>query len=430
MKAKQEFNTDGKAVVKPFLRRSKDVFGYRKIITIVFILLASALVISCKKNAKDADSEVVAHVGSREITMRQVDSVIKQQVDSSGGAAFSPAELVMARLTVLDNLIQEEALYQRAQRQNLVPDENKVAQEIQRRKQEARFTEEQYQNQLKQAGITEEEYRERVRRELAIAALRDQERAKVTPPTEEEIKKYYEDRKEEYRAERGVDISMIAVSPQNNGGPAGADQKIKDIYNRLKAGSDFATIASQESEDQASALRGGRLGFASEAGLRQIFPTRPELQSRLMGMTRGQYTEPIQDQGSGAWYIILVNDKLEQSRNLTFEDVRQNIVDTLTQQRQQVLLNALVMLAVAEADVKNHLAERIVENPKMIVDVRPSALLQTNTQSAQPAQPQPRFENQNQASPQTNANSSATSTNTSRPQTNSAGRAPASNTNR
>ena len=85
--------------------------------------------------------------------MKQVDSVIKQQLDARGGAAhLRSAELVAARLSVLDNLIQEEALFQRAQKDNLVPDDNKVNQEIQKRKQDANLTEDQYQNQIKQSG--------------------------------------------------------------------------------------------------------------------------------------------------------------------------------------------------------------------------------------------------------------------------------------
>ncbi len=396
------------------------MFVSRKLILLTIVLLPLLLVASCKKK-QAADSEVVAQVGSREITVQQVDALIKEQLDSSGGGTLSSAELVMARLSVLDNLIQEEALYQRAQKENLVPDDNKVNQEIQTRKQAGAVTEEQYQNQLKQAGLTEQDYRERVRRELAIAELRKQENAKVSPPTEDEIRKYYEDHKDAFRAERGVDISVIAVSPNNNGGPAGAEQKIKSLYDRLEQHTDFATLASQQSEEQRSAMNGGRLGFASEAMIKQSFPTVPNLAETLMAMSAGQHTKPLKDEATGAWYIFQVNDKLEQSRNLTFEDARQTIVNTLTQQRQQVLWNAVLMLALSEANVKNYLAERIVQNPKVIVDMRPSQLLESGGQPA-PAQqqPQPRFEDEAQS---TNS-SRAASANANKPAAN-ANRRPA-----
>ena len=367
------------------------MFRYLRPITLV--LFSSLLLAACKGAADQSSLEVAAKVGSKEIALKQVDSTIKQQLDASGGnASMTPAELVAARLSVLENLIQEEALFQKAQKETLVPDDTKVNQEVQKRKQDAQVTEEQYQNQIKEAGFTEQEVREKVRRELAINALRERERTRVSAPTDAEIEKYYNDHKAEFVAERGADISMIVVSPANNGGEAAAEQKIKGIYEQLRGNTDFATVATQKSEDQASALRGGRLGFASEAGLRQTFPSRPDIPAKLMSLNEGQYTEPTKDNLSGAWYIFKLNRKQEQPQNLTLNDVRADIINTITQQRQQVLLNALIMVTLAESSVKNYLAERIVQNPQTIVEMRPSQLLLQAT----PKQPQPRIENENQ----------------------------------
>lgn len=357
--------------------RSKAVL-YMKAIALM-ILAAAILSTSCKEAA---DEDVLAKVGSRKITVKQVDSFIKQQLDASGGGArLTPAELMAARLSALDNIIQEEVLFQKAQRENLVPDDARVAQEIQKKKQEAGLTEEQYQNQLKQAGLTEAEWRDQIRRRLAITALQDREKARVTAPSEDEIKKYYEDHKSEFVAERGADISMIVTDPRNNGavddaiGDLAAEQKIRAIYEQLRGGADFATVASQRSED-ISALRNGNLGFASEEALKAAFPTRPDIPKRLMEMSPGQYTEPIKDNLSGKWYIFKLNSKQEQKRDLTLEDVRKSIIDTLTQQRQQILLNALLMVAMTEVSIKNYLAERIVQRPDVIVSVKPSPLLE------------------------------------------------------
>lgn len=322
---------------------------------------------------------------------------------------MTSAELVAARLSVLDNLIQEEALFQKAQKENLVPDDNKVTQAVQKRKQDAQLTEEQYQNQIKQAGLTEDEFREKIRRELAINELRDRARTRVNAPTDAEIEKYYSDHKSDFVAERGADISVIAVSPANNGGEAGAEQKIRSVYGQLKSGSDFATVASQKSEEQQSALRGGRLGFATEAGLKQSFAGITDIAARLMSLTEGQYTEPIKD-STGNWYIFKLNLKRERPQNLTLNDVRSDIINNITQQRQQVLLNALVMVTLAETSIKNYLAERIVQSPQTIVEMRPSQLLQESAQQ----QPQPRVENENQpaaVSPSANRAASASNGN-------------------
>jgi parvulin-like peptidyl-prolyl isomerase len=370
---------------------------FRSLKTLTLVLFCSLLIAACKAGSDPSTLEVAAKVGSREISLKQVDSTIKQQLDSSGNnASMTPPELVAARLSVLDKLIQEEALFQRAQKENLVPDDSKVNQEVQKRKQEASVTEEQYQNQIKQAGFTEEEVRDQVRRQLAINELTERQKARVTAPTDGDIEKYYSDHKAEFKAERGADISVIAVSPNNNGGEAGAEQKIRAIYAQLRSGADFATVASQKSEEQSSAIRGGRLGFASEAGLKQSFPGVPDIATRIMSLTEGQYTEPVKDNASGNWYIFKLNIKRETPQNLTLNDVRADIINTITQQRQQVLLNALVVVTLTETTTKNYLAERIVQNPQAIVEMRPSQLLQP---SGQQQQAQPRIENENRSVP-------------------------------
>jgi parvulin-like peptidyl-prolyl isomerase len=423
IKTDQKSSTACGLAVKPFLRRSIVVSNPLQVLLCITLVIVASAVSACK-DTTDANSDIAAKVGSRNISLKQVDTVIKEQLGGNSGASLAPAELVNARLTVIDSLIQEEALYQKAQQENLVPDDSKVTQEIQRRKQEAGWTEEQYQTQLKQAGLTDAEFREKVMRDLAISELRERERTRINPPTDEEIRKYFDENRSQFIAERGADISIIVADPANNGGTPDdaigdgqAENKINSIHSQLKSGADFATIASQRSEDQ-SALRGGNLGFGSEAALRQSFPTRPEIPARLMSMTAGQLTEPVKDNLSGRWVIFKVNGKREQAQNLTFEDVRKTIVDTITQQRQQVLLTALVMVSRSEANVKNYLAERILTNPQAISQMRPSLLLEQSGSTGQPQQqqPQPRIENQNQSPPAANANRPPTpSANSNRP---------------
>jgi parvulin-like peptidyl-prolyl isomerase len=389
----------------------------RSLAIAALIALSATFAVSCKSGAGDAEGEVVAKVGSREITMRQVDSVIKQQLEANGGGSLSPSELIAARLSSLDNLIKEETLFQRAQKENLVPDDTKVKQEIQKFKQERGMSEEQYQTFIKQVGMTEDELRDKARRELAISELNDRQKARVSAPTDADIEKYFNDNKSEWVAERGADISIIITDPANNGaaddaiGEIAAENKIKAIYEQLKGGADFSTIARQRSED-ASAVREGRVGFGSEAALRQTFPTRPEIPARLMTMSPGQFTEPIKDNITGRWIIIKVNTVRQQPQKLTLNDVRKNIIDTITQQRQQILLNALVMVATSESSIKNYLAERIVTNPQAIIEMKPSQLLDQSVKEQ--AQPRIENENHNAAEGSSNSNSNRSSANANR----------------
>jgi parvulin-like peptidyl-prolyl isomerase len=400
-----------------FLRRSRFVFNFKRKFLIPVIVFTSLFIAACNGNSGGGDGDAVAKVGSKEIKMSEVDRVIKQQLaQSPTSATFNSAQLANARLAVLDRLIEEEALFQRAKKDNLVPDDNKVNQEIQKRKQEAGITDDQYKEQLKQIGISEEEAKEQIRRSLAIEAWRDKEKTRVAQPTDEEVKKYFEDNKDQFRAVRGVDFSITATAPANNGGDAGAETKIKAIYEQLKSGTDFATLASQRSEDQNTAIRGGNVGFLSEDQLKQGFPGRQDVVDKLMKeLTPGQYTPPLRDNGTGVWAIFKLNARREKEEPLTLEnpEVRKGIVDNLTQQRQQVLFSALVVTALSESNAKNYLAEQLVQDPNRISAMKPSALLQQAAQQQpQQPQPQPRVENQNAAPANSNAASTSKNVNT------------------
>lgn len=380
------------------------MFRSTKILSLM-LAASSLLFASCGDTSGDS-GKVAARVGSKDITIEQVDKAIKQQLDAQGGAgSLSPAQIVTTRLTVLDRLIEEEALYQKAQKENLVPDDTKVNQAVQKRKQDAGLSEEQYQEQLRKAGLTEQEVRDQIRRGLAISELTEKEKARVTQPTDSEIEKAFNENKEQFKRGRGANLSVIVTDPADNGAlddaksEAEAANKIKAIHEQLKSGSDFATIAQKRSEDT-SALQSGNIGFFDEEQLKTQFAAKPDLPQRFMQMSAGQYTEPVNL--GNRWYIFKVNEKLEQPRSYTLNDVevRKSIIDAITRQRQEILLGALRIMALQEANIKNHLAERIVKDPKSIVEMRPSALLE-----AAQSQPQQRIENENKSAP-ANSNSS------------------------
>ena len=402
MKTKHKSNTNDGNSVKPFLRRSKTVFSNKKIwvpvVIGVLVIVSTVVIFSCRDGKGD---DVVAKVGSRQITLKNVDSIVKQQLDQNGttASAISSSELAAARLRVLSDLINNEALFQKAQKEGQVPDDTKVNQEIQKRKTDSRLTEDQFQRQLQQAGLKEEDLRDSVKKELAISQLQDREKARITNPTDEEIRRYYDDRKASFILQPGVDLSVIVTDPANNGlnddsiSDAAAEAKIKEIYEQLKGGADFTTIAAQRSEDP-TAEQAGSLGFIPAESLPNVFPTRPELPQRLMSMNPGQYTEPIKNNVTGKWMIVKLNNKRNQAQNLTFENVRQNIFDTLKEQKQAILLNALSMIAITEVSVRNYLAEREVERPGSLAQLQPSQLL--TIVSTPMVQPAPRIENMNQ----------------------------------
>lgn len=390
-------------------------------------LLASVLAVAgCPNSPVTGGDGSAASVNGVAIPVTKVDQIIDQQLKQGGQTApqLSPVAMAAARLQVLDQLIQEEALYQRAQKDSLTPTEDEVKQELQSRIQKSGMSQDDYQARLKQMGQTEEDLKTDIKRELAIKKLQDKVTATIPPPTDAEMKKFFDENKAQLVAPRGVDLSAIIVDPANNGGgpedavgQEAALRKAAEIVGQLRGGADFATVARARSEDQ-SGMQGGQIGFFSEAQLQQTFPK--EVADRLFAMQPGQILDPIQGQG-GRVHIIKLNGKREQTQELTYDQVKQQIAQTITDQRKQVVLSALLVDAVASASIKNNLAAEIVANPGTFGALHPvttpaGAPPAVNTNAAEPSgtatEAQPGAPVNTNAAPPANKNTAAPAENT------------------
>jgi parvulin-like peptidyl-prolyl isomerase len=311
--------------------------------------------------------------------LTEVDKILEQQAKSQQVqfSDMSQLELAAGRLQVLDELIRREVLFQRAEKENLLPKDDEVTQVINEQKQQL-GTKEAFETALRESGQTEEAMRDVARRQLAIQKLLDRTAAKIEPPTDKEVEDFYNNNKARYVSQRGVGLAAIVVDPADNGATNDAKSdieaktKIDIIYQRLKSNADFATVARAESEDPQSVQRGGDVGFFSEEQLKQSgFPQ--ELITRFFsGMEVGSYTAPIQT--SGRWTIFKLTDKRLQSENLTLDnpDVRKDATENILNQRKQILNAAMLEVAMREAKITNHLAQDMLNSSTSLSSLRPA----------------------------------------------------------
>ena len=336
------------------------------------------------------DSTVAATVNGHAILLKEVERGITQQ---AGGqqAKLSQLELAQARLQVLSNLVQRDVLFQRAEREKLLPTEDEIDGAINTQKQQSGMTSEDFDRSLKEQNISMETLREEARKNLAISKLEDKYTSKISI-SNQEVEDFYNNNKQQFVNARGVALAMIMVDPKDNSAEgivndvkneAEAKLKIDNIYQQLQGKADFATVARAKSEDINTVAKGGDIGWAAEEDLKNNgFP--PELVSDLFGkMQVGDYTQPIKF-NSGKWYIFKLADRRLSTENLTLESpgVRQQITQGLTNQRKQILNAALLETAMNEAKIVNNLAANMLNNPGNL-GLRPAP------PGAQPAASQP-----------------------------------------
>src|SRR5258708_3630845 len=219
--------------------------------------------------------ETAAKVNGKVITMQEVDRAVKQQAQGQE-SKMSPLELAGARLQVLDTLIQQEVMFQKAEKDGAVPSDEDITVEINKQKAQSGKSADQIDKDMKDQGMTEATLRDQVKKALAIQKLVEKITGKIEQPKDSEIEAFYNGNKDAFVKKRGVKLAAIVIDPSNSGGgDTTVDEpssvfRANDIIGKLKAGQDFATLAREFSEDQ-SKLQGGDLGYLAEDDLKQAF---------------------------------------------------------------------------------------------------------------------------------------------------------------
>ncbi len=369
-----------------------------KIFTIVFLAIAALTLTNCSTyNANNTTAggvdpnETAATVNGKPIKLEDVERVIKQQGQGQE-AKLSPLELAQARLQVLESLIQNEVLYQKAEKEGTVPSDEDVTAEFNRQKTASGKSADQIAKDMQASGLTEAAAREAIKKQLAVQNLINKITGKIEPPKDSEIEAFYNGNKDAFVKKRGVKLAAIVVDPADNGEgdttKTEADAVIKgnEIIKQLQQGADFATLAREKSEDQ-SRVQGGDLGYISEEDMKQNFP--PQVAATLMEpkFNIGQIL-PVQMQGK--FYILKLQDRSDKDENLTLESpgVRQQITDSLINARKQLLSASYAAIAMNEAKIENFLARKVVDNPNELSGARPAtaetpaANISSNTNAA------------------------------------------------
>jgi peptidyl-prolyl cis-trans isomerase SurA len=94
---------------------------------------------------------------------------------------------------------------------------------------------------------------------------------------------------------------------------------IESIYQRIQNGEDFADIARQQSDDAASVVAGGDMGWANEGGMP------PEFEAKAKNLNVGEMSEPFRT--SFGWHIAEILDRRQ--TDMTREFSRRQAENTL-----------------------------------------------------------------------------------------------------
>ncbi len=354
--------------------RSLDVCWLRGAAVCTGALLLSAIVLVAGCN-RGHNADVVATVNGHPIMRSEMEQAYEEQLgEAQQQQAPSPDQADSLRLNVLQSLINEEIVEQRAAKMNLTATNDEVDAKL--KEMEAPYTQEQFDERLKANHTTLADLKHNLRRTLTINKLLNKEINSKITVTDADVANYYNRHKAEFNfIETEYHLAQIQVTNIPTAQPgnlqnskatndAEAKKKIQALKNQLDSGADFGTLAMNWSEAPDSAPNGGDIGFIPESRLR----TDPAVYTAITKLKAGEYTDimPIVDPQSKktvgyAIYKLLSREPAGQ-RELSDPRVQQAIRQQLQDGRSQLLKGAYFEMLRDQARIENFFAEQIFKN--------------------------------------------------------------------
>ncbi|CAH2213787.1 peptidylprolyl isomerase [Tepidibacter aestuarii] len=273
--------------------------------------------------------DVVARVNDKVITVSEYEKTLamyKKNFEAIYGEGIWETEvetgqtvIEVVKERVLNNMINDEVIYQIAQNENITVEDKDVEEQFKQFKAQVELNEE-FKKFLEENGIDDQFLKNQLKKDMLISKYNENYTASLEL-NDEKLKEYYEKNKEEYKKEevrashilfKTIDDSMNPLSDEDKNA---AKKKAEDILLRAKNGEDFASLAKEYSEDTASGNYGGDLGYFGKGVMVQ------EFEKGAFELNPGEISDLVETQFG--YHIIKVFDKAYEI--IPFEDVKDEI---------------------------------------------------------------------------------------------------------
>src|SRR5271156_7237210 len=180
----------------------------------VLLPLAGVMLLSaagCKQEVEHAP-DVWATVNGKEIKRGDVEKYYRTRVNPEGPPP-SQEEALSLKLNVLDELINNEILIERAKKINLEASDGEVEDKFTELK--SPYTEDEFQKQLKDRNVTVDDLKSDLRRQLSIQKLLNREVVAKISITDQDVVDFYNANRAQFNvAEPQYRLAQIVVTPR------------------------------------------------------------------------------------------------------------------------------------------------------------------------------------------------------------------------
>ena len=225
---------------------------------------------------------------------------------------------------LLRNLIDQSLMVQKAKDEDVNVETDIIKRLDQMRKQDNLATIEDLQKDAEQQGMNWEDFKDQIRRQLLMQEVISRDVGSRIVVTREELRKYYNQHKDEFKSEGVVHLAEILISTEKYK-PEEAEKRAKAALAELKGGARFNDVVKKYS-DGPSADQGGDIGLMKTAILA------PTIAAALSKLEVNEYTDLIQTKNG---YMILRLLERFSPGIPSFEEVETRVQETLYSQRME-----------------------------------------------------------------------------------------------
>ena len=165
--------------------------------------------------------------------------------------------------------------------------------------------------------------------------------------TDEAVQAAYDAQFAEFEGEDEFDASHILVE---------SEDEAKALKAQLDDGADFAEMAREHSTGP-SGPNGGALGWFGKGQMV------PEFENAVLGLEKGQISEPVQTQFG--WHLVILNDK-RKSEAPALEAVRDELAQTIQQEAIQARIDELTQQAQIERTALEGVGPEVIRQLDLI----------------------------------------------------------------
>ncbi|HHV62209.1 MAG TPA: foldase [Firmicutes bacterium] len=253
---------------------------------VIVITLAVALLVACGVWYIYSDINAVAKVNGKAISWSSFHKALEHQ----GGKQ------------VLSAMIREELIRQAAAREGISASKADIDEEMSNLVKQF-GSEAAFESVLTQYGMTKKDVLDQIEVSLLLNALA----TKDVTVTDEELLKYYNEHKADFKEPEQVRARHILVFDE---------KEAKGILAQLKSGADFAKMAKEKSKDPGTKDKGGDLGYFQRGTMD------PEFEKAAFSLGVGQTSGIVK---SAYGYHIIRVEARKPERQLAFDEVKGRI---------------------------------------------------------------------------------------------------------